>query len=454
MNTRLPYSGCRFARLVRALRRMLPAILVSMSLAVPLAGQSPANRLTIDVLYRAVDSLNPRIGAARAAADAALARVPGNRRLPDPRLQFATMNRELPGFELQDPLGMNQIQLTQMFPIPGTGKLGLAESVAQSRADAQRAWVGESVWEQRSRAAMAFYDLYRTEATLAVMRENLRLLEATANSVSGMYAVGQARQADVLRAQLEIGRMTGQIAEMSAMRRTMAARLNTVLNRPPDTATGVPVLPAFPGAIPSVDSLTALALASRGMLLAGANEVTAATAAEQLAHRDIWPDLELGVIYGWQPMSGGGTDQMLSLMLGASVPIWAGSRQLKMRDETAAMRRMAEDDLAAMRADTRGRVAELVAEVVRARELHALYQGTLLPQADATVASARAAYQVGSVDFMTYLDALMTAYGYRSEVHRLDAQEGQALAELEMVTAHPLVAMIVDAGAAAPGGAP
>jgi outer membrane protein TolC len=300
---------------------------------------------------------------------------------------------------------------------------------------------------------MAFYDLYRADATLAVMRETLRLLEAVSLTVNEMYAVGEVQQADVLRAQLEIGRMTGQIAEMSAMRRTMAVRLNTVLNRPPDAPTGAPVLPLFPESIPSVDSLTALALASRGMLLAGADQVRAATTAEQLARREIWPDLEVGVIYGWQPMSGGGTDQMLSIMLGASVPIWAGSRQLRMRDETAAMRRMAEDDLAAMRADTRGRVGELVAEIRRARELHALYERSLLPQAEATVASARAAYQVGSVNFMTFLDAFMTVYGYRTEVHRLDAQEGQALAELEMVTAKPLVVSTPDPDLTAPGDA-
>jgi outer membrane protein TolC len=418
-----------------------------------LAGQGASDRLTIDALYRAVDRLNPTIGSARAAADAALARVPGTRRLPDPRLQLATMNRELSGFDLQMPLGMNQIQVTQMFPIPGTGKLGLAGSVAQARADAERARVGESVWAQRSRAAMAFYDLYRSDATLVEMRETLQLLEAVSRTVNGMYAVGEAKQADVLRAQLEIGRMTGQIADMTAMSRTMAVRLNTVLNRPPDVPTGIPELPVFPEAVPSTDSLAALALASRGLLRAAADQVRAASAAEQLARRDIWPDLELGVIYGQQPMPGGGTDRMLSLMLGASVPIWAGSRQLKMRDETAAMRQMAEDDLEAMRADTRGRVGELLAEVGRARELHALYQRTLLPQADATVAAARSAYQVGSVDFLTFLDAIMTVYGYRIEIHRLDAQEGQALAELEMVTAHPLVATNIDASVTAPGGA-
>jgi outer membrane protein TolC len=439
---------------------VLLTLLASAAVTAPLAGQVATAQLagvpgplTIGALYRAVDSASPGIRAAQASALAAAARVPGTKRLPDPRLQFATMNRQLPGFGLQVPLGMNQVQLTQMFPVPGTGKLGLAGQAAQSRADAEQARVSESTWEQRSRAAMAFYDLYRADATLSVMRETLRLLEAASATVNGMYAVGEAKQADVLRAQLEIGRMTGQIAEMAAMRRTMTARLNTVLNRPTDAPTGVPQLPFFPDSMPSADSLTALALASRGMLQAGADQVRAASAAERLARRELWPDLEVGVIYGQQPMQGGGTDRMLSIMVGASVPIWAGSRQLKMRDETVAMRQMAEDDLEAMRADTRGRVAELVTEIERARELHALYQRTLLPQADATVASARAAYQVGGVNFMTFLDAFMTVYGYRTEIHRLDAQEGQALAELEMVTAHPLVAATVEGDFTAPGGA-
>jgi len=419
-----------------------------------LRGQSADARLTLEAVYRAVDSLSPSVSAARAAASAALARVPANGRLPDPRLQFATMYRQLPGFDLQPPLGMNQIQLTQMFPIPGTDKLGLAEGVARSLASAGRAQVDESIWEQRARAAMAFYDLYQAEGTLALMRETLLVLGAVSSTVNGMYAVGEAKQADVLRAQLEIGRMTGQVANMEAMRVTMASRLNTVLNRSPDSPTGSPQLPILPDTLPSTDSVIATALASRGMIQAGADRVRAATAAEQLAHREIWPDLEVGVTYGWQPMTGGGTDQMLSLMVGASVPIWAGSRQLKMRDEAAAMRQEAVQELTAMQSDTRGRVAELVAEFERTRDLHILYRQTLLPQAEATVSSARAAYQVGGVDFMTYLDAIMTVYGYRSQVIRLDAEQGQALAELEMVTAKPLVASTPEPGHTTPGGAP
>lgn len=457
---RSPLRGHRVAWQTNAGRRLLSPLLASALIAAPVAGQAvPAGLasvpgpLTIGALYRAVDSASPGIRVAQASALAAAARVPGTKRLPDPRLQFATMNRQLPDFGLQVPLGMNQIQLTQMFPIPGTGKLGLAGQAAQSRADAQQASVSESIWGQRARAAMAFYDLYRADAALGVMRETLQLLESLSRTVNGMYAVAEAKQADVVRAQLEVGRMTGQIEEMAAMRLTAIAQLNAVVNRPPDSPTGTPELPAFPDSLPPTDSLTALALSSRGMIRAGNNQVLAAKAAERLAHREIWPDLEVGVIYGQQPMEGGGTDRMLSLMLGASVPIWAGSRQLKLRDEAAAMRQMAQSDLDAARADTRGRVAELVAELERARRLRALYQRTVLPQADATVAAARAGYQVGDVNFMTFLDAIMIVNGYRVEVLRLEAEEGQILAELEMLTATHLVAATIEAGPTAPGGA-
>ena len=130
---------------------------------------------------------------------------------------------------------------------------------------------------------------------------------------------------------------------------------------------------------------------------------------------------------------------MASLMLGVRLPIWAGSRQLAMRRETLAMRDMAAADLAGMAADTRSRVAELDADARRARDLLQLYRTTVLPQADATVASALAAYRVGGVDFMTLLDARMDLTRYRQETIRLEAELGRSLASLEMLTGADLM---------------
>ena len=102
------------------------------------------------------------------------------------------------------------------------------------------------------------------------------------------------------------------------------------------------------------------------------------------------------------------------------------------------MREMAEADLAAMRADTRARVAEAYASLTRARSLATLYRNTVLPQAEATASSALAAYRVGGVDFMTLLDNRMAVNRYRQELFRLEAEEGQSWAELEMLLGRQL----------------
>jgi len=421
----------------RQLCRVVAAaiVLTLAARAVHSQGRSPA--LTLPALYRAVDSASPTIRSAEARARAAEARIPAAGRLPEPSVQLQLMNRNLPGLGLNDPLGMNQVQLTQMIPLGG--KLGAATSVATSRANAARASVSESAWSRRANAAMAFFEVHRLDATLAITGETLRLLDGISTSVTQMYAVGEARQADVLRAQLETNRMRGEVEEMQRMRAMMGARLNALLDRPSTDSIGITELPALPARPPSVDSLLALAWASRGMLRAAAADVRAATASEGLAHREIWPDLEVGVIYGQRGMADGSTDRMVSLMLGASVPIWARSRQLQMRNEAAAMREVADADLASLRAETRGRIAELLAQLDGIARLRTLYIQSILPQANATATSARNAYQAGTVDFMTMFDALMVGNSYREKLEQLDAQAGTAFAELEMLTGTPLM---------------
>lgn len=103
------------------------------------------------------------------------------------------------------------------------------------------------------------------------------------------------------------------------------------------------------------------------------------------------------------------------------------------------MKRMAEADVAQMRAETRGKIGEAYANLLRARNLAQLYRSTVLPQAEAAVASALSAYRVGSVDFMTLLDNQMTVNKYRQELFALDADQGKAWAELEMLTSRVLL---------------
>lgn len=422
---------------------MLPRIITAQG---PESGAS--KRLILSEVFQALDTASPRLEAARQMAAAAKARVAPARTLPDPQIQFGLMNRNLPGFGLQDPLGMNQVQVMQMVPI--AGQLGLAGRVAKAQAGAATARAADLAWDLRARAAMLFYELYQLDRSIEVAVTTQGLLRDIGSTARTMYSVGQGRQADVLRAQIEVDRMTEELARMGAMRDGAAARLNALLNRPTDTPVPSPILPRFPHDIASADSLERLALAGRPMLAAGALDLDAAMAAERRAHSEIWPDLQLGAIYGQRPMPGG-TDRMMSLMVGFSVPIWAGRRQLKMRQETEAMRLGAEAELGAMRAETRGRVGELVATLRRSRALRDLYRTTILPQAAAAVTSTVSAYQVGEVDLLMLLDAEMTVNRYRQQVFQLEAEEGTTLAELEMLLGH---ALFDAAQTEPPGGAP
>ncbi|MBK6489812.1 MAG: TolC family protein [Gemmatimonadetes bacterium] len=375
-------------------------------------------------------------------ARAAEARISAAGRPPDPQLQIGAMNYMLPQLVPMDPLGMVQLQVMQMVPINGT--LALATRAAAAQSAAMRARTDEVSWALRNQVAMAFFELSATDRTLDVMRQTLRLLANITETAASMYRVGEGRQVDVLRARVEIARMTEDTIRMQAMRETMVARLNALADRDADIPIGTPLPPRFPDEFPERPWLDSVAALNRPMVRAALEEVRAAEAGERIARRALIPDLQVGVQYGQRGASRfqgddmAGTQRMGSLMIGASIPIFARSRQLQLREEAAAMRAMAQAEVAVVRAETRGGLGEALAALTRARRLGQLYRTEILPQAEATVHSSLAAYRVGSVDFMTLLDNQMSVNRYRLELATLDADEGKAWVELEMLTGHEL----------------
>jgi outer membrane protein TolC len=406
---------------------------------------APVEATRLSDIYREVRQRNPRLAAARALADAASARVPSAKLPPDPQVQLSFMNYG-PDLRPMDPTGMPQLQVTQMVPSPG--KLGLAGRIAEARATAERERADDVDWELRSRAAMAYYEVYAAEQSVSIAFETRRLVQDIQRIAATMYEVGEGRQADILRAQVEVARMTEEVTRMQAMRTAAASRLNALLDRVADAPVAPTCLPPFPADLPTVDAVSETASRNRPIIRAAEQDVAAADAMVALARRELVPDLMVGVQYG-QRSGDMGTERMGSLMLGASVPLFASRRQIRMREDASAMRAMAVADLQSMRADTRGRIGEAHALLTSARTLSRLYVTTVLPQAEAAAASALAAYRAGRVDFMTLLDDRMTVNRYRQELVALQAQEGRAWAELEMLAGREL--FDPDAESPAPG---
>lgn len=383
---------------------------------------------------------NPRIAAARSIARAASYRITQVSRPPDPQVQLGFMNYALPNIAPMDPLGMVQLQFMQMLPLGD--KLKLASHAAKAESQAVSAQIEMVSWELRSSVSDAFYDLLTTHSSIEFSRKSLRILQEIAATAEAMYRVGEGQQADVLRARVEISRLGEDTLRLDAIRVAADARLNSLVGRDLKIVSVISA-PVFPSSLPQQSWLDSIAETNNPSIRAGHLQIQAAVANERKVNREIIPDLQLGVQVGrgrsasMNGMSKAGF--MGSLMIGASVPIFAKSRQFSMREEAQAMREMVEFEQASMQLETSSKIAEVFSELQRIRRLEALYKAEIIPQAEAAITSALSAYKTGNGSFTSVLESRSTLYQFEQQLSQLQGEQGKAWAELEALTGIELV---------------
>jgi len=408
-------SGIRAGLLAMAL---IPVV------RVPLIAQS-ADTLRLSDAVAIARSGNPMIHAARLRADAARERVAPAGALPDPMLSFGLRNRPLDGFGTGEPMTMNALMVSQTLPWPG--KLAFAEESEGRRAEAASLTADEMEAVLVARVKSAYFELAFMDRALAIMGDTRQLLREFLDVSNTLYAVGQGLQTDVLQAQVAVASLTEDITVMEQNRLAMAARLNAMLGRGPERPVGALELPGPGGELPAIDELMTRAGDRRPALRAARERIAAEDAAVRAARRALYPNITLGADYGQRPEY----RDMLTLSVGISLPVWAGSRQLPLRREALARKAAEEAAELDLLNETWARVAEARAASDRARSLHDLYTTSIIPQARAAVESALSAYRVGEVDFMTLVQNELTVNRYEIERVRLTAEWHSAVADIE-----------------------
>jgi len=379
---------------------------------------------------------SPRLRAAQEMVEAIRAREPGAGLLPDPTLMVGVANLAIPEFSATMPASMAPtFQAAQRFPL--AGKLSLQSDMAEQATGIARAGADETWWEIRTEVASVFYQIFQLDEQIRVMRETLGLLVDFQAVARSMYESGMGRQADVLRANVEIARMEAEIERMGSMRASASFRLNALLDRPAETPVAGVILDPLPASVPNQETLRAWALGTRPALAGLQWEVERAGTGRSLAEKAIWPDLNVGLQYGLGRM-GGDLKSMGGASVGFSIPIYAGKRQFKARDEAAAMESVAEARFDQTLAVVGARIGENLADLSQARTLISLYREQILPQARATVESSLSSYRVGAVDFMTLVDAQMALNRFQGEYFGLLASYGTGVARLEMTIGRDL----------------
>ncbi len=387
--------------------------------------QDDSDTLRLETALIMAREANPTVHAAGLRVDASLERIPQAGALPDPMLSLGLVNRDVRSFGMGTAMATNTVQLTQRLPWPG--KLTFAKDRATHLAramehDAREVELGLSADVKSLYVQMAYMD-----RALEILERTRSLLRDFFDVSSSLYAVGNGRQQDVLQAQVAVATMTEDITVVEQNRHASAGLLNALLGRAVDTPIGALELPEMGAQLPPLDSLLRIAAARRPAYAAAGERSLAADADLRAAGRAIYPDLTFTLGYGHRP----DYSDVVSVMVGVRLPIWAKWRQLPLRRELEATRAL-EDALAVeLHNRTASRLGELRAEAVRAENLVELYETSILPQARAAVEAALSAYRVGSVDFSTLVESQLTVNRYSIDAVRLTADYHRTLAQIE-----------------------
>ena len=271
----------------------------------------------------------------------------------------------------------------------------------------------------------AYYDLSHIYRTTEVTQRNKKILEDFAKIAETRYAVGEGIQQDVLKAHVEVSKMVDELIMLGQRKRALEAKLNALLNRPPETPVGEPEEVIFRKFPFTIEELQKMALEMNPTLKGMKKMIEAKEKAYALAKREYYPDFNFKFAYGQRD---NGPDMkrrdMLTGMMEMNIPIFYKSKQDRKVAETKAEILATEAQYRAMKNEILFMITDMASMIQRGERQIELYKTGIIPQASLQINSAMSAYRVNKADFMTLLDSQMTLYKYELEYH-------QALTEYE-----------------------
>jgi outer membrane protein TolC len=404
-----------------------------MALAGATKTDSPPARL--EELVREALTRNPEIQAAQRGAEAKRARVPQAKAWSDPTLTLGYGGNILPPYTLMrgDPSSQRQFMAEQVIPYPG--KTRLRGEIAAREADAEATGIDEVSRRVVAEVKQAYVDLYFADQSLSTLAKERQILEQLAQVSQIRYSVGKGVQQDIIRAQVELTRLSERQTMLEQTRRTLEAQLNSLRDLPVDTPVGPAselrqsVLVQTPAELQSAAESTFPALKRQQAMIEG-NQL-----AVNLAHKEVRPDFSVGYTY----MQRAGLPDMYGFTFSTSLPVFRRNKQDQAIREAALNLEAAQRSVGNQLTLLRYRVKQEFVAVEAADRLMKLYTEGLVPQSRLALESSLASYEAGASDFQTVLSNFTTILEYELNYHQQLANHEKALARLEELTGLELV---------------
>ncbi len=376
---------------------------------------------------------NPGLKAAFHRWKAALERIPQARSLPDPQFNYTYFVEEV---ETRVGPQRQKFGVMQMFPWFGTLKL-------RGDAAGEAAAAAGETYEKRKlqlfyRVKAAYHEQWYLAQAVSVTKQHIKLVTNLEGVARIRFKAGSAPHSSVIQAQVELGKLDDRLRTLESLRKPIVARLNAAMNRP----THAPL--PWPRSLPEFE--TGFTDEQARQWVAESNPdlrrldhlVEKEEAGIKLARKSYYPDITLGVDYvdtddALSPgLADSGKDPVMA-MVSVNLPLWYGKYRAETR-EARLMKAAAEQ----ARDDAGNRLEsdlELTLYHLRDSERKInLYRDTLVPKAEQSLAVAQQGFEAGRTSFISLIDAQRLLLEFQLAGRRAQADRGNRLAEVEMLT--------------------
>lgn len=376
---------------------------------------------------------NPGLEAAFNRWKATVEDVVQSETLPDPRFTYQYYIEEV---ETRVGPQRQGVGIAQAFP--WFGKLALRGKVAQEAANAERQRYESAKLKLFYEVKDAYAEYYYLAQAVRVFQENVALVKHLEEVSRSRFKVAAASHPDVIKAQVELGKLEDHLKSLEELKYPLQARLNASLNRPADAE--IP----WPQQLPPEE----LAMSDKVILeqLIESNpdlktidfEILKNRQRIDLARKDYYPDITLGLNYidtdnsSMSPSpQDNGKDPVIA-MVSINLPLWRGKYDASVRQARAqynAARRTKEEKVN----DLTSTLKMVLYKFHDAERKIDLYQNALIPKAQQSLKVTESDYQVGKAAFLDLIDSQRILLEFELSFQRALTDHAQNLAQIEML---------------------
>lgn len=374
-----------------------------------------------DVLHRAFLA-NGDLEASYFEWSAALARIPQEAVYPNtnlaPSFSYMFSSERMKSWDRTTVnLGFDPMENLQL-----PNKVAQRGKVALQGARAAGARFEAAKFDLQRKVLTAYLDLALMDQRIRIQQNNVELLRLISDTASSRVQAG-GNQVDLLRAQTQHRLAESELATMRSESAGMKAMLNGMLARAADAPIVLPSAPPTARLLAADDArLIAVAIDQNPELARLAHEVAGRKDALELARLAYLPDVN--------PMAAftGSVSQMAGAMivLPTTFPRIRG-----MIDEQRAMLQASEAILRQTRSDRAGQFVAALYAVRNAERQTELFENSLLPLAEQSLASSRQVYTTGAGTFIDLIDSQRTLLDVRLLIAQVRIDREKRLAEME-----------------------